>query len=116
MWFLLFFNFCNDLWGSCSALTNIENSTDSSKPLSNDDLDTFSLVGSKESNELSNEHEISKCQKENEVDADNSDVPNVQMFPLPLPSKTCALPFDSALERGLKNIFYHQRDVKNYTD
>ena len=41
---------------------------------------------------------------------------HVQIFPLPLPSKTCALPFDSTLERDLKNIYYHQRDVENYTD
>ena len=40
----------------------------------------------------------------------------VQIFPLPSPSKTCALPFDFALERDLKNIFYYQRDVENYAD
>ena len=27
-----------------------------------------------------------------------------------------ALPFDFALERDPKNIFYYQRDVANYTD
>ena len=27
-----------------------------------------------------------------------------------------ALPFDFALERDPKNIFYYQRDVENYTD
>ena len=34
----------------------------------------------------------------------------------PSPSKTCVLPFDFALERDPKNIFYYQRDVENYTD
>ena len=37
-------------------------------------------------------------------------------FPLPLPSKTCALPFDFVLERDPKNIFYYERGVENYTD
>ena len=37
-------------------------------------------------------------------------------FPLPSPSKTCALPFDFALERDPKNVFYYKRDVENYTD
>ena len=41
---------------------------------------------------------------------------HIQIFPLPLPSKTCALPFDFALERDLKNIFYYQHDIGNYTD
>ena len=41
---------------------------------------------------------------------------HVQIFSLPSPSKTCALPFDFALEKDLKNIFYYQRDVENYTD
>ena len=27
-----------------------------------------------------------------------------------------ALPFNFALERDLKNIFYYQHDIKNYTD
>ena len=36
--------------------------------------------------------------------------------PLPLPSKTCALPFDFALEREPKNIFYYQHDIENYMD
>ena len=27
-----------------------------------------------------------------------------------------ALPFDFALERDSKNVFYYQRDVENYTD
>ena len=39
-----------------------------------------------------------------------------KFFPLPLPSKTCALPFDFALERDPKNIFYYQRDVESFTD
>ena len=39
-----------------------------------------------------------------------------KFFPLPSPSKTCALPFDFALERDPKNLFYYQRDVENYTD
>ena len=30
--------------------------------------------------------------------------------------KTCALPFDFALERDSKNIFFYQRDVENCTD
>ena len=37
-------------------------------------------------------------------------------LPLPSPNKTCVLPFDFALERDPKNIFYYQRDVENYTD
>ena len=39
-----------------------------------------------------------------------------KFFPLPSPSKTCALPIDFALERDPKNIFYYHRDVENYTD
>ena len=39
-----------------------------------------------------------------------------KFFPLPSPSKTRALPFDSALERDPKNIFYYQRDVEDYMD
>ena len=39
-----------------------------------------------------------------------------KFFHLPSPSKTCALPFDFALERDPKNIFYYQRDVVSYTD
>ena len=41
---------------------------------------------------------------------------HVQISPLPSPSKTCALPFDSALERDPKNIFYYQHDVENCSD
>ena len=37
-------------------------------------------------------------------------------FPLPSPSKTCVLPFNFALDRVPKNIFYYQHDVENYTD
>ena len=39
-----------------------------------------------------------------------------KFLPLPSPSKTCALPFDFALERDPKNVFYYQGDVENYTD
>ena len=39
-----------------------------------------------------------------------------KFFPFPSPSKTCALPFNFALERDPKNIFYYQRDVVSYTD
>ena len=39
-----------------------------------------------------------------------------KFFPLTWPSKTCALPFDFALERDLKNIFYFQHDAENCTD
>ena len=39
-----------------------------------------------------------------------------KFFSLPSPSKTCAVPFDFVLERDPKNIFYYQRDVKNYMD
>ena len=39
-----------------------------------------------------------------------------KFFPLPLPSKTCVLPFDFTLERHPKNIFYYQRDIENYMD
>ena len=41
---------------------------------------------------------------------------HVQTFPLPLPSKTCALPFDFALERDPKNTFYYHHVVENYMD
>ena len=41
---------------------------------------------------------------------------HVQIFPLPSPSKTCALPFHFALERDPKNIFYCQCDVENNMD
>ena len=41
---------------------------------------------------------------------------HLQIFPLPPPSETCALPFDFVLERDLKSIFYYQRYVENYTD
>ena len=40
---------------------------------------------------------------------------HVQIFRLPSPSKTCVLPFNFTLERDLKNIFYYQHDVENYT-
>ena len=40
---------------------------------------------------------------------------HVQIFPLPSQVK-CALPFDFALERDPKNVFYDQRDIENYTD
>ena len=40
---------------------------------------------------------------------------HVQIFPLPSPSKTWALPFNFTLERDPKNIFYYQCDVENYT-
>ena len=39
-----------------------------------------------------------------------------KFFPLPSPSKKCALPFDFALERDSKNIFHYHRDAENYTD
>ena len=39
-----------------------------------------------------------------------------KFFPLPSPSKTCGLPFNFALKRDPKNIFYYQFDVENYTD
>ena len=39
-----------------------------------------------------------------------------KFFPVPSPSKTCALPSDFALKRDPKNIFYYQRDVENYKD
>ena len=41
---------------------------------------------------------------------------HIQIFLLPSPGKTCALPFDFTLERDPKNIFYYQCDVENYTD
>ena len=37
-----------------------------------------------------------------------------KFFPPTLPSKTCALPFDFALGKDRKNIFYYQHDVENY--
>ena len=39
-----------------------------------------------------------------------------KFFPLPSPSTACVLSFDFALERDLKNIFYYQHDIENYTD
>ena len=39
-----------------------------------------------------------------------------KFLPVPSPSKTCALPFNFALERDPKNIFYYQHDVENYMD
>ena len=83
-----FFDFCNDFWGGYPAVTSIQNSINSSKPLPNDNSNSFSPVGSgsildivdakylsneKESNELSNQQEISKCQEENDTDTDNSE-------------------------------------------
>ena len=41
-----FFNFCNDSWGGCPAVTSIKNNIDSPKLLSNDDSDLFLPVGS----------------------------------------------------------------------
>ena len=45
-----------------------------------------------------------------------SQLEHVQIFPLPSPSKICALFFHLAFWRTLKNIFYYQRDVENYTN
>ena len=39
-----------------------------------------------------------------------------KLFQVPLPSKICVLPFDFPFERDPKNIFYYQRDVKNYAE
>ena len=40
---------------------------------------------------------------------------NMSKFsPLHSPSKTCALPFDFALERDPKNIIYYQCDIESY--
>ena len=39
-----------------------------------------------------------------------------KFFPLYLPNKTCVLPFNFALERDLRNIFYYQHGVESYTD
>ena len=36
--------------------------------------------------------------------------------PLPLPSKTCVLPFEFMLGKDPKNIFPYQHDIENYTD
>ena len=70
----------------CGVIAQLLQVYDSSKPLSNDVSDSFSPVVSssilditdakdvsneKESNKLLNEQEISKCQEENDVDADN---------------------------------------------
>ena len=83
-----FFDFRNDFWGGYPAVTSIQNSINSSKPLPNDNSNSFSPVGTgsildivdakylsneKESNELSNQQEISKCQEENDTDTDNSE-------------------------------------------
>ena len=79
---------CTILIFSIPALTSIQNSINSSKQLSNDNSDSIWPVGSssildiadvkdlsneKESNELSNKQEISKCQDENDADAGNSE-------------------------------------------
>ena len=107
-----FFNFCNEFGCGCPAVTNIENSIDSLKSLSNDDLDSFLLVCSssildisggrdlsneKESNELSTEHEVSKFQKENNVDADNSG---------------CDLPQPSARHRKVEEMLNKRKGKK----
>ena len=41
---------------------------------------------------------------------------HVEIFSLPSPSKTCALPFNFTLGRDPENIFYYQHDVENYAD
>ena len=41
-------------------------------------------------------------------------MPRFSHFPRQV--KRMQLPFDFALERHPKNIFYYQRDVENYTD
>ena len=107
-----FFYHCNDLWGGCSDVTSIQNSIDSSKPLSNDDLDLFSPLGSssivdipdanhlsnkKESNELSYEQETSKCKQENGVDAENLE---------------CNLPQPIAGRRKVKEMLNERKDKK----
>ena len=107
-----FFNFCNELGCGYLAVTNIENSIDSLKSLSNDNLDSFSLVCSssildisgykdlsneKESNELSTEHEVSKFQKENNVDTDNSE---------------CDLPQPSARHRKVEEMLNKRKGKK----
>ena len=107
-----FFDYCNDLWGVCPAVTSIENSIDSSKSLSNDYSDSFSPVGSssvldiedakdfsnkKETSEFSNEQEISKCLEENDVDADNSE---------------CDLPQPSARHKKFKEMLNKRKQKK----
>ena len=112
-----FFNYCNDLWSGCPAVTSIQNSIDSSKALSNDDSDSFSSIGcssildiadakdlanQKKTNELSNEQKISKCQEENDVDADNSE---------------CDLPQPSIRRRKVEEMLNKRRDkLSNYTN
>ena len=39
----------------------------------------------------------------------------LQIFQLPLPSKTCVLPSHFLLERDTKSIFYYQHDMENCT-
>ena len=107
-----FFDHCNDLWGGCPAVTSIKNSIDSSKPLSNDDSDSFSPAGSssilnisdakdlsneKESDKLSNEQEFSKCHEENDVDDDNSE---------------CDLPQPSARRRKVEEMLNGKKGKK----
>ena len=101
------------MWVGCATVTNIQNSIDFSKPLSNDDLDSFSPIGSsyildiadskdlsneKESNELSNEQRISKCQEENDVDAENSECDLLQ------PSARCRKVGEMLKERKDKKL------------
>ena len=100
------------MWGGCPPVTSIQNSIDSSKPLSNDDSDSFSPVGSssilniadvkdlsnqKENNKLSNKQEISKCHEEHDVDADNSE------YDLPQPS---------ARRRNFEEMLEERKDKK----
>ena len=107
-----FFNFCNDSWVGCPAVTSIKNNIDSPKLVSNGDSDLFSSVGSscvlditdakdlsneKEIHELSNEQEISKCQEEHDVDAGNSE---------------CDLPQLRATRRKVKEMLNERKDKK----
>ena len=41
---------------------------------------------------------------------------HLQILPIRLPSKTCALPFDFALDIDSKIIFHYHLDVENYKD
>ena len=58
-----FFDVCNDLWGGCPAATSMQNSIDSSKPLSSDDLDSFSPVGSSSILDIADAKELSNEKK-----------------------------------------------------
>ena len=64
---LTFFDFSNDLWGSYPAVTSIQNSIDSSRPLWIDDSDSFSPVDSSSIIDIADAKDLSNENKSNEL-------------------------------------------------